>query len=565
MTARGLLLLPLALAACAGGETLNGNAADAGKGFGFDAGADDACTGEGCGKSPCLTAAESHSSVGCEYWAVDMDGEYGASNGCFVAFVANTADAPAHLDVSFAEESIDVAKYAKIPRGKGRAITYEDFDASKGLPPGEVAIVFLAGLPEAATPEPGAWKKSVPCPVAPAKSTLAQRHGTGIGQGFHVRTDVPVVAYQMLPYGGGSAAVTGATLLLPTSAWDTNYVAVNAYATNKDSYSATTSMDIVAAEDGTVVTLLPKVDVVAGGGLPGGKAGTPLEFKLDKGQVLQLTQPQELTGSPVQANKPIGLYAGQPCLNVPIGMNYCDHAEQQIPPIRALGSEYVAVSHRPRTSRPENPPFRLIGAVDGTTLTWDPAGTGPSTLAAGEVLELTTGGRPFVVKSQDAEHPFVLTTYMTGSSTIETPATQGYGDADFLRLVPVPQYLDKYVFFTDPTYPETNLVLTRKAKADGSFADVDLDCLGVVKTWVPVGSGSLYQYAYVDLSRHDFQPQNGCDNGRHVMKSASPFGLSVWGWGTTETKTFTRDVSYAYPAGENLAPLNTVVVPARPK
>ena len=34
----------------------------------------------------------------------------------------------------------------------------------------------------------------------------------------------------MLPYGSGQAAATSATLLLPTSAWGDNYIAVNAYA-----------------------------------------------------------------------------------------------------------------------------------------------------------------------------------------------------------------------------------------------------------------------------------------------------------------------------------------------
>ena len=69
------------------------------------------------------------------------------------------------------------------------------------------------------------------CPpgVTPAVVGDAALHGTGIGTAFHISTNVPVVAYQMLPYGGGSARVTGATLLLPTNVWDTNYVAANAY------------------------------------------------------------------------------------------------------------------------------------------------------------------------------------------------------------------------------------------------------------------------------------------------------------------------------------------------
>ena len=68
-----------------------------------------------------------------------------------------------------------------------------------------------------------------PCPVPAAIGTGVQVHGTGIGTAFHITTDMPVVAYQMLPYGGGAAAATGASLLIPTSAWRTNYIAVSAW------------------------------------------------------------------------------------------------------------------------------------------------------------------------------------------------------------------------------------------------------------------------------------------------------------------------------------------------
>jgi hypothetical protein len=208
----------------------------------------------------------------------------------------------------------------------------------------------------------------------------------------------------------------------------------------------------------------------------------------------------------------------------------------------------------------------LIGAVDDTELTFDPPVAGaPSVINLGDVVEIKNHGEPFVVKSQDPDHPFILASYMTGATSVGGGTQAGYGDADFVRVVPSAQYLSKYVFFTDPTYPETNLVVVRKKQDDGTFADVTSDCAGVLDGWTNVDGAGVYQYTRLDLVRHDFQPQNGCDNGLRQMTSSAPFGLTVWGWGTAETKIYTGYVSYGYPAGENLAPLNTVVVPARPR
>ena len=47
--------------------------------------------------------------------------------------------------------------------------------------------------------------------------------------------------------------------------------------------------------------------------------------------------------------------------------------------------------------------------------------------------------------------------YMTSSTYV----AEGYGDPDFVVSVPPEQYLSDYVFFADPTYPETNLVMIR--------------------------------------------------------------------------------------------------------
>ena len=78
------------------------------------------------------------------------------------------------------------------------------------------------------------------------------------------------------------------------------------------------------------------------------------------------------------------------------------------------------------------------------------------------------------------------------------------------------------------------------------------------------------------------QGVGGCDNGVHTMVGNFPsvdgaanvprFGVTVWGWGNGITYSpccnngedtnpkYTRWVSYAYPAGANFSPLNSVVV-----
>ena len=328
-------------------------------------------------------------------------------------------------------------------------------------------------------------------------------------------------------------------------------------------------MALVAAEAATKVTILPKVAIEGGQNVQGAPAGQPVTYTMNRGEVLQLSQMSELTGSPIESDKPIGMWAVHRCMNVPTNAAYCDHGEQQIPPVRALGSRYAAASYRQRSSVPENPLYRLIGAVDGTQLAYDPPVAGPASIGLGGVVEFNAT-QPFVVSSQDKDHPFLLVTYMSGSTTVQ----EGYGDADFVRITASDQYLDRYVFFTDPTYPETNLVVIRK-KGDKGFADVSLDCAGgPVAGWQPIDAAGQFELTRVDLVRHNFEPQGACNNGRHEMASTAPFGLWVWGWGTPETTggscdgaggIFTCNVSYGYPAGENVTPINTVVVPPVPK
>jgi hypothetical protein len=107
-------------------------------------------------------------------------------------------------------------------------------------------------------------------------------------------------------------------------------------------------------------------------------------------------------------------------------------------PIRALGSEYVGVRYRNRYDGiEESPPWRMVGAVAGTTLTWEPAqpAGAPSSLELGQVAQFKAAG-PFLVRSQDANHPFYVSAHMTGAAQFDPTETDGRGDAEFVNVIP---------------------------------------------------------------------------------------------------------------------------------
>jgi hypothetical protein len=488
-------------------------------------------------QNACQAAETNQRSVGCDYYATDM--EVSHPTFCFAMFVANTWTSPAKIDVEYRGQAMPVAQFARIPVGSGPSITYSPYDPNIGLPPGEVAVLFLSGDTGAAPS----------CPVAPAVAA-AGVSGTKIADAFHVTTDVPVVAYQINPFGGGSVAVTAASLLLPTSAWAQEYIAVNVWPQGS---AGSPSMNIIARENGTIATLTPVAPVAGGGGISSGLANQPMNILLNKGQHAQITQGAELTGSVITANKPIGFMAGQVCMNIPGGAGYCDHGEQMVPPVRALGSRYVGVMYRPRVSAETSTFWRVVGTVDGTHLSYSTDVGGPTTLSRGQAATFETG-TPFIVQSQDPDHPFMLFTYMTGSEHVQS----GYGDPDFVVSVPPDQYLKQYVFFADPTYPETNLVVVRGRGSNGEFSDVTLDCAGVLTNWQSIAG--VYEFTRIDLTTGDFVNVGACSTGRREIKSDAPFGLWVWGWGTPLTSTFTANVSYGYPGGMNVTPINTVIL-----
>jgi hypothetical protein len=518
----------------------------------------------------CAGAARERGNAGCSFYPLLMTQSPEVTGACFAAFVVNPGTRPATLALERGGVALPLDRAARLPGGGGLDLTYLPLANNAVVPPGEVALLFLSQSDS----QPFARCPTVVLPAVTGVTNLRLgfegQPTTGIGTAFHLTSDRPVIAYQVFPYGGGSSALTSATLLLPREAWGQTYLAV--HPTEGAPAMAPRTIALVAAEDGTEVSIRPTADIDAAAGVPAIRRGELGKVTLRAGQYLELARlTGELTGSVVSANKPVGMFGGAACLQVPAAVCCCDSAHQQIPPVEALGSEYAAVRYRDRVAgHEESVPWRLVGAVDGTALSYLPAPPpgAPATLGRGQFVEVNAAA-PFVVRSQDADHPFYLAGYMTGGDAFE-----GIGDPEFVNVLPTSQYLSSYVFFTDPTYPETSFVVVRKRGGDGAFADVTLECSGKpLGGWQPLGP---YEYTRVDLVTGRWQPAiAGCDNGRQRMTSTAPFAVTVWGWGSKATGAgdpgrgpplsplpvwYTRYASYAYPAGASIGRVNNVII-----
>ncbi len=517
-----------------------------------------ACTGEvvetcsdelACGEArcqhPCAAAADDQRSDGCEFYFQSPRYRKSFNQSCHAVFVVNTSLQAVEMSLELEGKTLDVSKSLYRTNPGDAALSLH----TGPLAPGESAILFVSDLP----PDVPTSGDRAPCPegVTPASYTDMLPNGTGFGSAFHLKTSLPVSVTSMYPFGGAKSYVPAATLLLPVATWTKEHILINGWEAGR---SGVPGAQILASEDDTEVTIYPKRDIQDGDGLVGTLAETPATYRLAKGQVLQIAQSEELSGSIVSSTKPTTIFGGHSCADVPTTGGTCEILNQEIPGFDHWGSEYVGVGYRPRLGNEhELLGYRIVAARDGTMLQYDPAipAGAPVMMNAGEVVTFAQGtGDAFVVRTQDADHPIYLAAYMSGQAQGMDGPTGGKtsfsnrGDPEFVNVVPAGQYLNSYSFYADPTYGDTSLVVVR-AKTGGEFKDVWLECAGNLTGFRPVGTGGQYEWTRVDLGKEggpgDKFGTNVCRTGLNRMRSDGAFTATLWGWAFC--------ASYAYPGG----------------
>lgn len=347
-------------------------------------------------------------------------------------------------------------------------------------------------------------------------------------QSYRIETTGPVTAHQFNPLNRSGVASTDASLLLPVYSLGREYMVLGWPSINSGRVTEGRAyFTIIAARDGTEVTVKPNAAIEAGGGVAAMAAGETRSFTLERGQVLSLSTANrsgfDLSGSEVTSSQPVAVFSGNECADVPLGTAACDHLEEQLFPLANWGRSYVAAKFAPRGT--EVDVYRLIASEDGTQVTLTPpvGNLSQITLHRGQVREFSTS-QSFVV---DASAPVLLAQFMVGAGAPGTCTglfCSGTGDPAFLLNVATSQYQNEYIVYVPSGFNRSHLSITAEA---GTQVQLDGQALGAAQLTVGTTGWQV------------FQPQVAA--GIHRVVADRPVGLSVYG--------YSPYVSYAYPGG----------------
>jgi len=344
-----------------------------------------------------------------------------------------------------------------------------------------------------------------------------------------------------------------ASLLLPEHTLGTEYMVLSRPSMIVKSLGDTLKspgfFSVVAARAGiTTLTVTFSADTLAcGGKVPAYKKGQTATFALHQGEVLQilsslpgdcvaaktdangfgycdLKDSTDLTGTIIKANQAVAVYSGHNCSFVPFDRWACDHLEEALFPVNALGKRYFG-SHT--TSSGTDPSvYRVVSASADNTISVPRLRVNPIKLQRGKWFEFESD-YDFEVKGTGS---FALVQFMVGQNYSSVkPGAGAPNDPAMALAVPVEQYLTSYRFFAPVTYKKSYVNIhaptSATVKLDGALVNAS-DFSAV---------SSDYKVAKLELP-----------GGAHHLEADAKVGITVYGVGSY--------TSYMYPGGLDLKP-----------
>jgi len=322
-------------------------------------------------------------------------------------------------------------------------------------------------------------------------------------RGVLVTANDEIVAYGL----NQSSATTDAFLGLPTDILGTNHI-VQGYGSSE--------FVVAGVEDQTTVTITPSINTGSR------TAGVPFDIGLNRLDTYQL-QGGELAGTLIESDKPVALFAGAPCVNIPSNVGYCDHIVEQLPPTETWGVSFLTV---PLATRTAGDVFRVLARDDGTEVRID--GVLVATLASEEFYETDLASNTF--HEIDTSGPALVMQYSKG-----TFADNVTSDPFMMMIPPTQQFLRGYTVTTPAATPVTftNYVNVVVRTAETSSCTID---------------GGSFTAAFTAIGTSGFSgAREPVAIGSHTLTCPSQFGAYAYGFAFAD--------SYGYPGGLSLEPI----------
>ena len=460
------------------------------------------CLGGQCLAEPCSRFSKTY--IGCEFWAVDL-ANFEAANARPVAVsVSNFFDLDA--DVTLTNWATRSVVEETVRAGEIRTFTLNDIDLD-----------------------------------------ASER----TDRSYLIESNAPVTVHQFNPRNNSLEVFSNdASLLLPSGSIGTDYRVIGWPTEVNEGVTLRAYMTIVATAADTTVRVVPSVDTRRGDGIPAMTAGEEYLITMMQGEVVSVgtvsQDGMDLTGTIIESDEPVVVFSGVDCANVPRGVRYCDHLEQQLAPVDTWDSEFVATGFAQRGTEPTI--WRVLALRDGTDLSTDPPveGLHGVSLDAGELVEVSTA-LDFVI---DATGPIAVAQFMVGSEypgfeagcdrvgnpdgcaiPAEPACFEGntaIGDPSFLLAVPMTQFRREYFVLVPEDYRDDYFSVVAR---EGTTVDLDGTPLDL-QSGTRIGDSDWFALRLQVL------------DGQHRVTSEDPFGLTVYGYDC--------DVSYAYPGGLDL-------------
>ncbi len=536
----------------------------------------DVCNNGEC-INACQLATQSRDYEGCEYWAVDLDNAVIADQGAasaqqFSVVLSNASELPAEVRVEIFCRDIDAMNPAY------GCTVGEFFAVEEGLQvtPGGLAIIDL---------DP----REVDGSSAP---NLNDGPGTYRTMGaYRVSSTAPLIAYQFNPLENVNVFSNDASLLLPTSALDFQYIVLGWPQTIALTQDPLTNanidlrafLTIVGTQDDTDMTIILRTDILGGADIPAAKNGDRIVLNIDRGEVINLETSgfnADFTGTEIRVDdleKPVAVFIGSEASDSPfydtrLDRSCCaDHMEQQVFPERSYGTNFIAIKAPNRSVYLEaagwnvgvntnEPDYWRVMATheDARVFTNLPPPYDRIPLQRGEAV-LIEARRDFTIRG---DSPLAVAHVPGSQQTAGIPSTlpggdrPPGGDPSLILVPPIEQWRSEYLFLVPNKYAFDFLLISAPIGTEILYDGLPIsDVIGNCEIEIAgkLGQGTTdteYITMRCPLSQPTPDDVGFQDDGVHTLKSVNgeSFGLEVWGWDSF--------VSYGYPGGANVRLIN---------